>query len=261
MQHPSPFADPAYRSAFERFRQMPASVFDQYFDLMCVPNQPCGTVLDVGTGPGLQTALLLSRLPEDWRVVGMEPSAELRKAAQARLTPYGPRATIIQCDSLDCLRDEFSGVWLSEVVHLLGSPGRWVAELTRLTRPGGRVLVRTSTHDQLFARRWYRYFPRALKIDLDRHPTRHEVVNAFYKHGFVDIQVDSVDESRVLPATFVREMFRNRAFSTLYYLTAAELTAGISDWTQAVLDRANYLWHYEMTAYTATRAPNGKVQL
>jgi hypothetical protein len=144
----------------------------------------------------------------------------------------------------------YDAAWLSEVVHLLGTPQDWAAKLASSLNPGARGVVRTSTHEQLRTRHWYTYFPRALEVDLERHPSEQAVSQALADSGFVSYQATTVDESRMLPATVVRDLFAKRAFSTLHLISARELEAGLALWDAEFAGSDLVLWDYEMTAYS-----------
>jgi 2-polyprenyl-3-methyl-5-hydroxy-6-metoxy-1,4-benzoquinol methylase len=251
----TPFDQQTYRLAFERYRRMPPAVFDRYYTLLGADASGGGTLLDVGAGPGLLAEALLQALPESWNVVAVEPSAELAGAARSRLARFGSRATVTQRRFADLSNAErFGAAWLSEVAHLLGDPRIWAGRLASHVLPGGRVLVRTSTHRQLVGRQWYEYFPTARAVDLARHPTRSAVVDALAGAGFADVEATTVNESRIVEPAVMIEMFRRRAFSTLHHVDDAELRAGIEAAAVRTRGLDTITYDYEMTAYTARRA-------
>jgi len=247
------FDDPAYRDAFEKFRRMPDEVFEMYFACLRRPDLTTGQVLDVGAGPGIQTEMLLSRLPPGWRAVALEPSVEMGASALARLSKFGCRVSLLGCRFEELsIRGAFDVVWMSEVVHLLGEVPGWTGRSAAVIRPGGRVLIRTSTHAQLRDRYWYRFLPSALQIDLARHPTKGSVLRGLAEAGFAQISAVTIYESRWISAQLLLAMMRERAFSTLYHLSKADLEKGLQLLRSDLDGRPGTKWHYEMTAYTAT---------
>jgi SAM-dependent methyltransferase len=247
------FENPWYGHAFERFRRMSDSTFEQYFACLRLPSLSTGHMIDVGAGPGLQTEMLLARVPAGWSAVALEPSAGLRALARTRLRNFGRRASFLGCrfeQISNC--GVYDVVWMSEVVHLLGDVSGWTDRLAEVMKPGGRVLVRTSTHTQLRNRKWYRYFPGLLEIDLARHPTKTSVVRGLANAGFARVAAATVDESRWISCKSLLTMIDERAFSTLHYLSSADLHRGRERLRADLRSQSRTKWHYEMTAYTAT---------
>jgi ubiquinone/menaquinone biosynthesis C-methylase UbiE len=93
--------------------------------------------LDVGTGAG---ALAFALAPLVREVVGLDPVPELLELARARALPNtefvrGDGAALPFADA------SFDLAGTHRTLHHVAEPGRVVAELARVTRPGGRVLV------------------------------------------------------------------------------------------------------------------------
>jgi ubiquinone/menaquinone biosynthesis C-methylase UbiE len=94
-------------------------------------------VLDVGTGAG---ALALALAPFVREVVGLDRVPELVELARGRAAP---NSEFIQGDgtALPFRDGDFDLAGTHRTLHHAGRPDLIVAELTRVTRPGGRVLV------------------------------------------------------------------------------------------------------------------------
>ncbi|HEU5476789.1 MAG TPA: methyltransferase domain-containing protein [Gaiellaceae bacterium] len=101
--------------------------------------QPGGDerVLDVGTGAG---ALALALAPLVREVVGLDPVPELLALARERGLP---NTEFVEGDgtALPFPDGDFDLSGTHRTLHHLPQPERVVAELARVTRPGGRVLV------------------------------------------------------------------------------------------------------------------------
>lgn len=102
--------------------------------------RPGGCVVDVGSGPGYYLAAVLDRLPGQ---VGL--ALDISKSALKLAARAHPRAAAIGCDAWGPLpvADHAAGLVLN-----LFAP-RDGAELARITRPGGRLLVGTPAADHL----------------------------------------------------------------------------------------------------------------
>jgi ubiquinone/menaquinone biosynthesis C-methylase UbiE len=94
-------------------------------------------VLDVGTGAG---ALAFALAPLVREVVGLDPVRELLELARARALP---NTTFVEGDgtALPFPDGAFDLTGTHRTLHHVARPERIVAELARVTRPGGRVLV------------------------------------------------------------------------------------------------------------------------
>jgi ubiquinone/menaquinone biosynthesis C-methylase UbiE len=101
--------------------------------------QPRGDerALDVGTGAG---ALAFALAPLVREVVGLDPVPELLELARARSRP---NTEFVEADgtALPFPDSSFDLVGTHRTLHHVAQPERVVAELARVTRHGGRVLV------------------------------------------------------------------------------------------------------------------------
>lgn len=115
---------------------------DRHFRAMVRPHiAATDRVLDVGCGPGGFTAILAEMSN---RVVGVDVSEEFvdaanrtfarRELAQANAVPGS--ATRLPFDG-----ESFDIVTLIDVIHHLDSPAAALKEISRVLRPGGRLLV------------------------------------------------------------------------------------------------------------------------
>jgi ubiquinone/menaquinone biosynthesis C-methylase UbiE len=93
--------------------------------------------LDVGTGAG---ALAFALAPLVREVVGVDPVPELLELAWARAVP-NTRFVEGDGEELRFSRAEFDLSGTHRTLHHVARPDRVVAELARVTRPGGHVLV------------------------------------------------------------------------------------------------------------------------
>jgi SAM-dependent methyltransferase len=101
-----------------------------------------GRVLDVGCGPGLMTAALVERGWEVWGLDLLEPAVawargEARKASWHHRAHYvvGDAETLPFCTAM------FDAVIAMGVLEYLPDTHRFVAEVRRVLRPGGLLVV------------------------------------------------------------------------------------------------------------------------
>jgi ubiquinone/menaquinone biosynthesis C-methylase UbiE len=99
-------------------------------------------VLDVGCGEGAFCAQLEAAGAHP---VGVDVAERALVRARERhpglrFEPVGPRGRLPFADS------EFDVVWASEVIEHVADTARWLSELRRVLRSGGRLLVTTPYH-------------------------------------------------------------------------------------------------------------------
>lgn len=130
------FRDVMIETAPARFGPIWWGVWDQL-----VHPAPGATVVDVGCGPGLLLPMVRARHP-DAHIVGVD--AQPAMLAHARAVAAGCGATIVEADLAapiplpDGVADVITCV---HVLHELPYPVPLVAELHRLLRPGGVLVV------------------------------------------------------------------------------------------------------------------------
>lgn len=92
--------------------------------------------LDVGSGPGALTAELVSRLGAS-SVAAVDPSEPFVEAARARHP--GVDVHLAPAEALPFEADTFDAALAQLVVHFMADPVAGLAEMRRVTRPGGVV--------------------------------------------------------------------------------------------------------------------------
>jgi len=128
----------SYARFMGRFSEPLAPLFA---DLVPVP--PEGQVLDVGCGPGVLTAELAARYGAE-RVLAIDPTPGFVAAARARLPEVDVREG--SAEQLPYADDAFAATLAQLVVHFMKDPARGVAEMVRVTRPGGVVAATVWDH-------------------------------------------------------------------------------------------------------------------
>ncbi|GGL86711.1 class I SAM-dependent methyltransferase [Nakamurella endophytica] len=108
----------------------------RFADFAGVTDGAGGRVLDVGCGTGVLTAELARRVGEG-RVAGIDPSASFVDAARGRLPGVDIRRGV--GEDLPWPDATFDAALAQLVVHFLSDPAAGLAEMARVTRPGGTV--------------------------------------------------------------------------------------------------------------------------
>jgi 2-polyprenyl-3-methyl-5-hydroxy-6-metoxy-1,4-benzoquinol methylase len=151
---------------------------------------PSRRVLDVGCGEGLLAAELARA---GVSVVGVDVAEEPLRRGRSRYPSLDLR--IVPSEDTWPLPDaSFDVVWAGETIeHVADTPG-WLAEVRRLLRPGGSLLLSTPAHG-LLARLWLALSGRAFDAHFDpradhlRFYTRRTLRRSLEDAGFGDIEV------------------------------------------------------------------------
>ena len=187
-------------------------------------------VLDLGAGTGLFAAAIPGWF--DVRVVGVEPSREMRRQAARAHAVAGVAYVGGEAERLP-LRDGCCAVaWLSTVIHHLGDLPGCARELRRVLEPGGPVLIRSAFPGRHGGISLFRYFPGAGRI-AETFPTVEATVAAFATAGFAFERLQQVPQVSAPSLRAAVERVRQRADSTLRPLPDEEFAEGL-----AALERA-----------------------
>ena len=102
---------------------------------------PEDRVLECACGTGLLTGVIARRCGS---LTATDLSAEMLKRARRKYRKFG-NVTFMQADIMDLPFQDgsFDTVVAANVIHLLEEPHRALAELDRVCRPGGRLIIPT----------------------------------------------------------------------------------------------------------------------
>ncbi len=156
---------------------------------------------------------------------GVDPSEEMLAQARARRLPGGGfrRAS---AEELPFKDGWFDAALLRQVVHLVERP-RALAELSRVVRPGGRVVIATF-HPDHFRTVWVaRLAPRVAELDRARFPTPASLREELGRAGFRVVGERRIVQDVVLSREVALERLRGRFISTLLLLDDEELAEAV----------------------------------
>jgi ubiquinone/menaquinone biosynthesis C-methylase UbiE len=198
-----------------------------------VPPAPLRRLLDIGCGTGRFTAFLSEVFGA--AAVGVDGSvAMLQERAQVSGAPLAflgadAAALPFRAGAIDL-------ALLSMVYHLLVPPTAAVAELRRVIRPGGWVLLRTPTRELLDRVEFLAFFPESRAIDEARMPPRARITETFTGAGFTATTWRIVEQEFAGSPLEALERVRRRAFSTLRLISDEAFRDGLARYEAHCLD-------------------------
>jgi SAM-dependent methyltransferase len=175
---------------------------------------PGRTVLDLGAGTGLFVRAFGAWFP-DVSVVAVEPSADMRSASGLPMLDGQAEAIPLPDASVDV-------VWMSTVVHHVRDLPAAGAELRRVLRPGGVVVLRSLFRERHHGIGLFRFFPEAVR-GLAGFPAVQEVADGL---GFVVDRLEAVPQVTAESLAQKASSVRQEADTLLRSLSAEEFEAG-----------------------------------
>ena len=132
--------------AYERIKQYDAGDEQWFLGLplaRALELIPAPLVLDVATGTGRLPRALMRQPPFEGRVIGLDLSRRMLAEAVERTSQFADRLTYIWQDAryLPFDADTFDAVTCLEALEFTPNPREVLAELARVLRPGGVLLV------------------------------------------------------------------------------------------------------------------------
>ncbi len=152
-----------------------------------------GRIAEVGAGTGRLTTELIER---GQHVVAVEPAEPLRRILRSKLAAavHGSRARVMPgfFDRLP-LPDDFADLVIS-CSAFTPSPGHGgevgLAEMERVCKPAGRVVIIWPNHVDWLAARGYRYvsFPGHMSLEFGSHHEAVELAEIFYPNAVDEVR-------------------------------------------------------------------------
>jgi len=132
--------------AYERIKRFDAGAEQWYLGLplgRALELIPAPLVLDVATGTGRLPRALLRQPPFRGRVIGLDLSRRMLREAIHRTAQFADRLTFVWQDARNLPFDDdtFDAVTCLEALEFTPDPRAVLAELVRVLRPGGVLLV------------------------------------------------------------------------------------------------------------------------
>lgn len=189
------------------------------------PRRPLSLV-DLGSGVGRLTPALADAFGGP--VSGVEPSRRMREIAGATASHPAVRYLEGEAAAIPLPDASADAILMFLSFHHVPDRPAGAAEIARVLKPGGRLLIRSPFADRMTGGWWQQFFPRALEIEKQMFPTLAEVTGVFAAVGLQPLALESVTEVYAANETEAAEKLRLRAISTFEHMTEAEIEEGFA---------------------------------
>ena len=147
--------------------------------------QPGGLYLDIGCGTGNYTNALQRK---GYRFIGIDPSREMLDKARAVNPDIDWRPGTAEDTGLD--RNSVDAIMATLTLHHWPSLERGFTELYRVLKGGGRLVIFTSTPEQMRGYWLNHYFPDMMAASIAQMPSLEQVSEAMTGAGFAIIRTE-----------------------------------------------------------------------
>lgn len=193
-------------------------------------------IVDVGSGTGRFSPALAEAFGS--MVVGVEPSSEMRRIAATDAAHPQVRYVGGTAEALPTRSGCIDAALLFLSWHHVRDRKAAAAELRRVVREGGVVLLRTSFADRMPDLWWYDAFPNARRVDASMYPTLDETVDLFAEAHWQVRELRRVDIPLAANPAESLAKLRLRAISTFEHLDETEIVHGFAELARLVGEMA-----------------------
>ncbi|HEX5416412.1 MAG TPA: methyltransferase domain-containing protein, partial [Chloroflexota bacterium] len=211
--------------------------------------QPGEQILDLGCGNGAATALIADRIGDNGRAVGLDHFPESLAKSRAQCFTTTPTPPSLVCglgQALPFANASFDALLCVDVLEAIPDRESALAEMRRVLKPGGRILLAHGDYESLaYAGADRDLTRRAVYAYANSKFQSYEAADGqmgrrlwgmFSRAGFTDA------EARVVP--LVNTEYREPLVGWTLAQFNADFVAAVSDLTQPEIDR----WHQELAA-------------
>lgn len=153
--------------------------------------------LDIGCGTGNYTIALQAK---GVHLLGIDPSTEMLQKAQEKNQDIIWK--IGKAEAIPANDEEFNGATASLTIHHWNDVGAGFKELSRVLKSNSRVVIFTSTPEQMKQYWLMHYFPQMLHKSLDQMPSYELVEEKLHAAGF-----DIIDSEKYFVTNELQDLF------------------------------------------------------
>jgi len=182
-------------------------------------------ILDLGCGTGRFSQGLATRFGAE--VVGVDPSQKM--LAIARGKPHEARVRYVEgrAEAIPLEAESVDMAFTSMTFHHFTDRALAASECRRVLRPGGVLLVRTATREQIDSYAYVPFIPVTRSLHEEVLPTLGEIRGVFETAGFRLVSSEIVTQTIAPTWSVYAEKLATGADSVLARVSATELEAGL----------------------------------
>jgi ubiquinone/menaquinone biosynthesis C-methylase UbiE len=145
----------------------------------------------------------------------------------ARARELGVNVRVARAEALPFKAEWFERGVLRMVIHLLDRPPAF-AEVARVVRRGGRVVIASSDPDTVEAHWLARFYPSLAAIERARFPGEETLRTELQEAGFATVACSRLALERTMTKQHALETIRAKIYSTYDLLPPDEYAAGLA---------------------------------
>lgn len=182
-------------------------------------------VLDLGCGTGIYSMGLRDEI--NVMICGLDPSIEmLRLAKQKSKDIHWLKAV---GEHLPMRNSLFDSIFSSQVWHHIQKKQLTAKECGRISKRGGKAIIRTISQDQLHKKIVFHYFPEIKENQLRVYPSNQEFTFYFKNAGFRSIEFQKYNLKRYQTVEELIEIAEKRLWSMFRPITQEGLEEGVKE--------------------------------
>jgi ubiquinone/menaquinone biosynthesis C-methylase UbiE len=220
--------DERQHAQYRRGRELPPDRLALWLDTFAryAPSERPIAVLDLGSGTGRFTPALAEAFGGP--VYGVEPAQKMREVAEKHAAHPAVRYIEGRAESIPLRPMSVDLVLMYLSFHHVRDREAAAAELARVLRPGGRVLLRSTFSDRTSELEWMRYFPRVREIESQMFLSSNETIGLFARVGLHAVALVAIEEQLASSLAEYAARLRMRAISTFEHMSEDEILEGFA---------------------------------
>lgn len=184
-------------SVYDRSRELPEETIALWMRAITRYVEPpsVSTVLDLGCGTGRFVEPLARALGA--KVLALDPSMRMLEVAKQKSAGRASGIAFYvvgQGESIPVRNACVDLVFLSQSYHHLSDRVQTLQEIRRVLRDGGYLALRGTTRENVMETHVLRFFPEARQIDMQRLPSRREVLADAVRYGFEQVACETLQQ-------------------------------------------------------------------
>jgi len=186
---------------------------------------PGKRLIDLGCGTGRFAIPLAER--SGCEAVGLDSSEEMLARAREKDAEGRVSWVLGGVESLEFAPASYDCALMSLMMHHVADHLGTFRGVHRILRPGGVLLIRQGTLEQILNDAMHRFFPETAGVDLARTPMRSQIERWLREAGFTEVEVELVRQKSAKSNEQVLEELRLRVCSALRLISDDAFYAGL----------------------------------